>query len=99
MILWSSGGSRGLMVFWLLSWSFGLLATSHGQVKASFPQGSHGLMVSWSHGLLVALVVTWCSGGSRSLMVFWWLSWSLGLIAASHGHVKAPLPLGFSLEF
>ena len=28
------------------------------------------------------------------LIVFLWLSWSLGLLAASHGH--SPFPLGFS---
>ena len=75
------------MVFWWLSWSFGLLAASHGQVNAPYPLGfsrSHGLVVSWS------------SGGSRGLMVFWWFSWSLGLLAASHSQVNAPFPLGFS---
>merc|ERR1711893_228335 len=52
-----------------LSWSPCLLAASPGLLAAHSPLGSHGLIVSRSHGLLVALMV---SLSSRRF------SWSLG---------------------
>ena len=93
--------SRGLMVFWWLSWSPCLLAVSPGLLVAHSPLGSHGLIVSRSHGLLVALMVSlssrrfsWSVGctfphwfsGSHRLTV----SWSSG---GSHGLMSFSLPL------
>ena len=58
------------MVFWWISWSLRLIAASHGLVITPSPSGSNGLIVSWSHSLLVALMVLWSSCGSNGLMVF-----------------------------
>merc|ERR1711873_358486 len=94
--------SRGLMVCWWLSWSPCLLAASSGLLAAHSPLGSHGLIVSRSHGLLVALMVSLSSRrfswslGCPFPPGFSWshrlaVSWSAG---GSHGlHVFSPLLL------
>ena len=93
--------SLGFMVFCWLSWSRGLLAASHGLVIAPSPKGSHGLMNFRSHGLLVALMVSW---SSRCLSWFSYshlppgFSWTHGLAVSwssggSHGLLVFSLPL------
>merc|ERR1712163_59023 len=91
------------MVCWWLSWSPCLLAASPGLLVAHSPLGSHGLIVSRSHGLLVALMVSLSSrrfswslgcpfppGFSCSHRLA--LSWSPCLLAASPGLLVAHSP-------
>merc|ERR1712163_77486 len=83
--------SCGLMVCWWLSCSPCLLAASPGLLVAHSPLGSHVLIVSRSHGLLVfspLLLVSWLPippgfSWSHRLAVSWSAGGSRGLLVFS----------------